>query len=358
MKRVLLVALLACPALPADAFDGSAARGMKDWNLYCAACHGGDGRGRRELEDVQEFPKGTLDITGRGLEDWPDEALKATVDRMVEKRPGLKEAHALSTGTVEGLIAYLRIVARGDAVALSSAAWSQVRDPGERAYLKACAACHGRSGSGIFDTGWSAPTEASIVDFRPPLPKRKVRKAEKIKPEWIAFEGGLTKEELDGLVPYVDKLEMAERARGLRTLDGANRHGYIKERSGRIGGRMAKTILIADDEPDMADFLKTALEAEGYVVESAASADAIANKLKTLTPDLILLDMGMPGLNPVTPAQAVRDKTKTKAKILIMTGRDIAKEQKDGHLKGADGALQKGAGMDAIITKVKEVAGK
>lgn len=121
---------------------------------------------------------------------------------------------------------------------------------------------------------------------------------------------------------------------------------------------MAKTILIADDEPDMADFLKTALEAEGFAVESAASADAIVAKLKTVTPDLILLDMGMPGLNPTTPAQMVRDKTRTKAKILIMTGRDIAKEQKDGHLKGADGALQKGAGMDSILTKVKEVVGK
>lgn len=120
---------------------------------------------------------------------------------------------------------------------------------------------------------------------------------------------------------------------------------------------MAKIILIADDEPDMADFLRTALEAEGFQVESAASADAIVAKLKTVAPDLILLDMGMPGLNPVTPAQMVRDKTRTKAKILIMTGRDIAKEQKDGHLKGSDGALQKGAGMDAILNKVKEVVG-
>lgn len=119
-----------------------------------------------------------------------------------------------------------------------------------------------------------------------------------------------------------------------------------------------KTILVADDEPDMADFLKTALEAEGYTVESAASADAIANKLKTITPDLILLDMGMPGLSPSTPAKDVRGRTRTKAKILIMTGRDISREQKGGSLVGADGALQKGAGMDAIITKVKEILSK
>ncbi|OIO07162.1 MAG: hypothetical protein AUJ52_10795 [Elusimicrobia bacterium CG1_02_63_36] len=120
---------------------------------------------------------------------------------------------------------------------------------------------------------------------------------------------------------------------------------------------MGKTIMICDDEPDMADFLKAALEAEGFTVESAGSAEAIVSKLQTLTPDLILLDMGMPGLDPKTPALQIRTKTKTKAKIIIMTGRDIAKEQKEGGLKGSDGALQKGAGMDAILNKVKEVAG-
>jgi DNA-binding response OmpR family regulator len=119
---------------------------------------------------------------------------------------------------------------------------------------------------------------------------------------------------------------------------------------------MAKNILIADDEPDMADFLTTALEAEGYTVASVGSSDAIVVKLKTYPADLILLDMGMPGLDPVTPAKDIRNKTRTKAKIIIMTGRDIAKEQKEGHLQGSDGALQKGSGMDAIIKKVKEIS--
>ena len=118
---------------------------------------------------------------------------------------------------------------------------------------------------------------------------------------------------------------------------------------------MSKSILIADDEPDMADFLKAALEAEGFTVESAGSADAILNKLKENSPDLILLDMGMPGLDPKTPAQFIRTKSRTTAKIMIMTGRDITKERNEGHLRGSDGALQKGTGMDSIITEVKKV---
>ena len=115
-----------------------------------------------------------------------------------------------------------------------------------------------------------------------------------------------------------------------------------------------KSILICDDEPDMADFLMAALEAEGYKVETAASADAIVAKLKDFPAELVLLDMGMPGLSPDTPAKDIRTRTQTKAKILIMTGRDLAHEKKGKGLDGADGALQKGTGMDAIVTKVKE----
>ena len=200
-------------AAPASAFDGLAAQGLKDWRVYCSACHGDDGRGKRDLETLRDLGPGELDLTNRGLSGWPDEALKASIARMVERRPGLKEAHALSTGAVAGLISYLRIIGRGDAVALSTSAWADIKDPGERAYLKACGPCHGRSGAGVFDSGWSAVDDSGTVDLRAPLPKRHVRKAKVIKAEWMSFDGGLSREETEGLVRYLDALELKERAR-------------------------------------------------------------------------------------------------------------------------------------------------
>lgn len=213
MRALLLLMALSAPAA---AFDGAAARGLKDWRVYCAHCHGEDGRGKRDLEALQKMSPGDLDLTGRGIEEWSDADLAASIDRMSEKRPGLKDSYALSTGAVAGLVAYMRIVARGDAVALSTAAFAEVKDPGERAYLKACAPCHGRSGAGVFDTGWTAVDEPGMVDLRPPLPKRNVRKAQKIKSEWISFEGTLSPEESRGLVKYLDALELKERARSVK----------------------------------------------------------------------------------------------------------------------------------------------
>ena len=116
-----------------------------------------------------------------------------------------------------------------------------------------------------------------------------------------------------------------------------------------------KSILIADDDPDMVAFLTTALEVSGLQIDSAASADELVQKLRAATPDLILLDMGMPGLDEKTPAMDVRKRTYTRAKILIISGREIANERKVGHLQGSQGAIQKGSDLDTIIATVQEM---
>ncbi|MCL5269196.1 MAG: response regulator [bacterium] len=60
---------------------------------------------------------------------------------------------------------------------------------------------------------------------------------------------------------------------------------------------MAKTILAVDDEPDVLLIVKTALESEGYQVVTASNGpDALALAVE-MTPDLILLDVMMPGMS-------------------------------------------------------------
>lgn len=116
-----------------------------------------------------------------------------------------------------------------------------------------------------------------------------------------------------------------------------------------------RSVLIADDDEGMLEFLVTALQSSGFQVDSASSTEELVKKLRAATPDLIVLDMGMPGLDEKTPALDVRKRTSTRAKILIVSGREIAIERKAGHLQGAQGAVQKGSGMDPIISTVQEM---
>jgi DNA-binding response OmpR family regulator len=58
---------------------------------------------------------------------------------------------------------------------------------------------------------------------------------------------------------------------------------------------MVKTILVVDDEPDIRKSVKLILEVNGYKVVTATDGDDCLRKLKTITPDLILLDIMMPG---------------------------------------------------------------
>jgi len=58
---------------------------------------------------------------------------------------------------------------------------------------------------------------------------------------------------------------------------------------------MVKTILVVDDEPDIRKSVQLILEVNGYKVITANDGDDCLKKLKQVTPDLILLDIMMPG---------------------------------------------------------------
>ena len=63
--------------------------------------------------------------------------------------------------------------------------------------------------------------------------------------------------------------------------------------------RGSKTILVVDDEPDIRESVKMILEMNGYTVVMAVDGDDCLTKTKEYKPDLILLDIMMPG-TPVT----------------------------------------------------------
>ncbi|RZU02122.1 response regulator transcription factor [Rivibacter subsaxonicus] len=103
-----------------------------------------------------------------------------------------------------------------------------------------------------------------------------------------------------------------------------------------------KKILIADDEPNILISLEFLMKREGYAVAVVRDGTAALAAIREQRPDLVLLDVMMPGMSGLDVCQAVRaDESLAGVKILMLSA------------KGRDTDVAKGSalGADAYVTK-------
>ena len=70
---------------------------------------------------------------------------------------------------------------------------------------------------------------------------------------------------------------------------------------------MPKTILIVEDYADTRSFMKFLVEGYGYQVEEATDGQEAVNKVRNDTPDLVLMDIAMPGMDGLTATKLIRE---------------------------------------------------
>ena len=81
-----------------------------------------------------------------------------------------------------------------------------------------------------------------------------------------------------------------------------------------------KKIMVVDDEENLIILVKALLEDAGYEVITANNGEECLDKLKRVKPDLILLDMMMPGMSGREVCEKIREKPKTKnIKVAFLT---------------------------------------
>lgn len=88
---------------------------------------------------------------------------------------------------------------------------------------------------------------------------------------------------------------------------------------------MVKTILVVDDEPDIRESVKMVLEKNGYKVITAEDGDECLNIIQQTKPDLILLDIMMPGTPVIKVVKQISD-----IKIAFMSVVRISEARKMG----------------------------
>jgi two-component system, OmpR family, response regulator MprA len=114
---------------------------------------------------------------------------------------------------------------------------------------------------------------------------------------------------------------------------------------------MKSRILVIDDDPNITSFLKRALSYEGYMVDTAASgAEGLARALEQ-TPDLVVLDVMMPGLDGYEVAARLR--AGAPQPILMLTARDAIPDRVRGLDSGADDYLVKPFSLDELLARVR-----
>ncbi len=118
----------------------------------------------------------------------------------------------------------------------------------------------------------------------------------------------------------------------------------------------AKKILIADDEPDILQIIQFNLQQEGYEVTTAKSGDDAIEKAKRHSPDLIILDIMMPGKNGIEVCNILRTMPAFKNTLIVfLTAMSDEGTQIKGLETGADDYLSKPIRPKVLLSKVNSL---
>ncbi len=115
-------------------------------------------------------------------------------------------------------------------------------------------------------------------------------------------------------------------------------------------------ILIVDDEEDIRELLRYNLAREGYDIVSADSGEKAIEKAMYLIPDLIILDLMLPGIGGLEVAKELKSKSNTKIiPIIMLTARGEEIDIVTGLELGADDYITKPFSPRILIARIKAV---
>ena len=110
-------------------------------------------------------------------------------------------------------------------------------------------------------------------------------------------------------------------------------------------------VLVVDDEPQIRRALQLNLRARGYDVLEAATGEAAVQMAASERPDLVLLDLGLPGMSGLDVITALRGWTQMP--IIVLTVRDDERAKVQAFDAGADDYVTKPFGMDELLARLR-----
>jgi two-component system response regulator MprA len=111
-------------------------------------------------------------------------------------------------------------------------------------------------------------------------------------------------------------------------------------------------ILVVDDDAPIRRMLDRTLSAEGYAVETAADGGEALAAIERSTPDLVVLDVGLPGVDGLAVSRRLRAKGLA-VPVLLLTARDSVPDRVAGLDAGADDYLVKPFATEELLARVR-----
>lgn len=112
-------------------------------------------------------------------------------------------------------------------------------------------------------------------------------------------------------------------------------------------------ILIVDDEPQILRVMRAGLPARGFVVRTASSGEEALEMIEKKMPDLIVLDLVMPGLTGLEVCRIVRKSSQVP--IIVLSAKGSERDKVVALEYGADDYLTKPFGMNELIARIRAV---
>ena len=116
---------------------------------------------------------------------------------------------------------------------------------------------------------------------------------------------------------------------------------------------MAKSVLIVEDDQNIADLLRLYLEKEGYVAAIAADGGSGLEMFRKLQPDLVLLDVMLPVLDGWGVLRGIRQDSQTP--VIMLTARGELSDKVAGLKMGADDYITKPFEMKEVLARIEAV---
>src|SRR5205814_10638335 len=113
----------------------------------------------------------------------------------------------------------------------------------------------------------------------------------------------------------------------------------------------AGRILVVDDQPQMRRFMRSTLTSAGYEIDDAKTGEEALNKIREFHPDLVLLDMNMPGMGGLAACREIR--AGTNVGIIMLTVRNSEQDKVAALDAGADDFITKPFSTPELLARIR-----